>query len=398
VSAGAGFAYRAVQPSGRTESGVVRAESPEAAREMIRAQGLFPLEVHLERQVVLHRPGIPVADLALGLRVLATLLDSGLPLARSIGALDPLVPASWGPGLPVIRASIREGKSLGAALQALPFEVPPLVIGLISVGEAGGGLAAAVVRAAELMESAAEARRQIWSALAYPFVLALSGAASVALLVGVVLPRFAAILHDLGQSLPPATRLVLDVAYAGRTASVPLLVGLVLLLVLWRLWTSSETGRMQWHAVLLGLPYLGEVRRAAATGRFSAALGALLESGVPIATAMSHAAGATGDAALGARIRSAREGIVGGERPSAALAAADALTPTAVRLIRAGEETGRLPEMLTQAARLESTRAEQQVRAGVRFVEPALILLFGGVVAVVAAALLQAVYHVRPMP
>ena len=69
-----------------------------------------------------------------------------------------------------------------------------------------------------------------------------------------------------------------------------------------------------------------------------------------------------------------------------------------MRLIRAGEETGRLAPMLAQAAKLEAGRAEQGVRAAVRVVEPALIIVFGGMVALVAAALLQSVYSVRPVP
>jgi general secretion pathway protein F len=397
VSLELAFTFRAVHANGRAESGVVHAVSLEAARALIQARGLFPLELRPQSTAALHRPRISTADLALGLRVLATLLESGLSLTRALAALDPLVPATWQPALPVLRASIREGKSLAAALSLLPFEVPSLVIGLVSAGEAGSGLAPAVTRAAELMEASAETRRALRGALAYPFLLAFAGAASLALLVGVVLPRFAAILQDLGQSLPASTRLVLATADAGRLALLPGLGAVAVLLVLWRLWTASEAGRAQWHALLLLLPYVGEVRRSAAVGRFAAALGALLESGVPIAGALTAAARASGDAALLARLQTAREAVVGGQHISTALEAADALTPTAARLIRAGEESGRLAVMLAQAARLETARAEQLVRSGVRVIEPCMILLFGGVVALVAAALLQAVYSVRPL-
>ncbi len=54
--------------------------------------------------------------------------------------------------------------------------------------------------------------------------------------------------------------------------------------------------------------------------------------------------------------------------------------------------------MLAHAARIEDDRAEQRVRSLVRVLEPAMIIVFGGVVALVAAALLQAVYSVRPAP
>jgi type II secretory pathway component PulF len=266
----------------------------------------------------------------------------------------------------------------------------------VQAGEGGSGLAAAVTRAAELTESAAETRRAVRAALAYPLVLAGAGTASVILLVGFVLPRFAAILDDLGQQLPPTARLVLGAADAARAGWLPALAALIALLVAGRAWVSTEGGRERWHAFFLALPVVGEARRAGAIARFAAALGALLESGVPIAPALASAVRAAGDAAIARRVGDAREAVLGGAGLAASLEAADAATPTAVRLIRAGEESGRMVPMLAQVARIEAARAEARVRAAVRVLEPGLILVFGGMVALVAAALLQAVYSVRP--
>ncbi|HVH11618.1 MAG TPA: type II secretion system F family protein [Longimicrobium sp.] len=390
------FAYRAAHRSGMLESGTVRAESAEAARDLLFARGLFPLEVRLERGRDAGRPRMSVPDLALGLRVMATLLESGLPVARALAAMDELVPPAWKPALGPLRESVRQGASLGAALAAAPVGFPPLVVGLVQAGEAGSGLAPAVARAAALMESAAETRRAIRAALAYPLILAAAGTGSLVLLVGFVLPRFATVLADLGQSLPPTARLVLGVTDAARAGFIPALFTLLVAGMLWRVWTGTEEGRARWDAILLGVPLAGGIRRSAATGRFCAALGALLESGVPIAPALSHATRATGDAALTGRILAARESVVAGHAIATSLQTHDAATPTSIRLIRTGEETGRLAPMLAHAARIESARAEQLVRSLVRILEPAMILVFGGIVALVAAALLQAVYSVRP--
>ena len=391
------FHYRAARGSGAIESGRVRAESAEAARAQLVGRGLFPLEVRAESAGGAPRgPALPAEDLALGLRILATLLESGLPVGRALAAMDDLAPNSWRAVLPELRAAVREGKSVAGALSVSPVAFPPLVIGLLAAGEAGSGLAAAVTRAAELAERGVELRRAIRGALAYPILLCFAGTASVALLVTFVLPRFAAILADLGQQLPPTARLVLAAAEAARAGWLPALAVAVILLALWRAWTAGERGRAQWDAFVLDLPVVGRVRRAAAAGRFTAALAALLESGVPIAPALGHASRAAGDAAVAARVLSARQAVVGGAGLAASLEAEDALTPTAVKLIRAGEETGRLAAMLDRASKLESARAEQMVRGAVRVLEPSLIIAFGGMVALVAAALLQAVYSVRP--
>lgn len=390
------FAYRAAHRSGLLETGTVRAESAEAARDLLFARGLFPLEVRLERGREAARPRMSTADMALGLRVMATLLESGLPVARALAAMEDLVPAGWGPALRAMRESVRQGNSLGASLAAAPVGFPALVVGLVQAGEAGSGLGAAVARAAELTESAAETRRAIRAALAYPLVLAAAGLGSLVLLVGFVLPRFAAVLADLGQQLPPTARTVLAAAEMARVAWIPVLLTVMAVAALWRVWTATEEGLARWHAFLLAVPVVGGIRRAGAVGRFCAALAALLESGVSIAPGLAHATRATGDAALSARILAAREQVVAGRSIAASLEENGAGTPTSVRLIRAGEETGRLVPMLSHAARIESARAEQTVRSLVRVLEPAMIIVFGGVVALVAAALLQAVYSVRP--
>jgi type II secretory pathway component PulF len=377
---------------------VVRAASREEAGELLHARGLFPLEVAAEQASARARATLPVHDLALGLRVLATLAESGLPIARVLAAMDDLAPTSWKAGLPAIRESVRQGGSLAAALSSSPLGFPPVVVGMVAAGEAGSGLARAVRRAAELMERAAETRRAVRAALAYPLVLAGAGGVSLILLVGVVLPRFAVILADLGQELPPMARAVLAVSAAVRAWWVPALLLLAGVLAAWRLWVSSSAGARRWDALLLSIPAVGAVRLAGATARFTASLAALLESGVPIAPAMLSSARAAGDAAVEGRVLRAREAVVGGEGVGRALEATGALTPTALRLVRAGEETGQLGAMLAHASRIESERAADLVRGAVRLLEPSLIIAFGGVVAVVAGALLQAVYSVRPGP
>jgi len=389
------FSYRAVQADGTLERGSVAAESREAAARLLAARGLLPLELTTSWRSA-RTVRLSARDAALGLRPLATLLGAGLPLARALVALPELAPPTWAPVLPATLAAVREGAPLGGALEQSGVHLPPVVFGILRAGEAGSGLAPAVARAADLLEDSAATRAGIRGALAYPAMLAVAGVASVTLLVGVVLPRFAAMLADLGESLPASTRVVLAAATTARRAAIPGLLLLSLGLFVWRRWANTPAGGERWHALLLRAPLLGDIRNSAATARVCGALAALLDSGVPIATALTSATRAAGDHALEARGRRARERILGGARPSAAFGHERALTPTAVRLVRAGEESGQLATMLQHAARIEREQASERVKALVRLLEPALILGLGGVIALVAAALLQAMYSIRP--
>lgn len=390
------YAYRAARADGAIERGVLSVESHDAATSALMDRGLFPMEVRLERASTNAKRALPPDDLAVGLRVLASLLEANVPLARALGMLDDLVPTSWTSVLGSITESIRSGHSLASALSSAPASFPPMVLGMLQAGEGGSGLATAVRRAADLTESTARTRAAIRSALAYPIILAFAGSASIALLVGVVLPRFGAILSDLGQPLPTTTRIALELANFARVAALPAFALLLVSIFLWRAWTGTADGARRWASMMLAVPAIGAIRRSSATARACAALSALLESGVPFAQALVHGARASGDAEMSARILVARESIIGGQSVATSLGAQQALTPTAVRLARAGEETGRLADMLAHAATLEAEAASRSTKTLVGILEPAMILIFGTIVAFVAASLLQAIYSVRP--
>jgi general secretion pathway protein F len=390
------FAFDAVARDGSRDRGAIAAESLRDARDAIASRGLLVLSIERRGPRAQQRAPLAPRDLALGLRMLGDLLDSGLSAGRALHAFEELAPPGWREALPQIRQSVREGRTLAAAFANAPIEIPGLVIGIAQAGEAGTGLGPAIRRAADLTEATADMHAAVRAALAYPLVVAVAGVLAITILVTVVLPRFARILGDIGQTLPPSTRIVLRAAEIGRSSVLPALVVGVTAFVAWRAWVRTEPGRLRWHRLLLAIPGVGSIRIRGATARMAQSLSALLESGVPIAAAIDLAARATSDAELEARLRRARGAISAGQPLSAALEGSHATTLTAVRLVRAGEESGRLTAMLAHAARIEQQRVDQAIRAAVRMLEPSILLVFAGMVAVIAAALLQAIYSVRP--
>lgn len=396
--AGASFKYRAVALNGAEECGVIRATSRATALTQLIDRGLHPFELVESTAVSPFEAGngrLSANDLAVGLRQLATLLDAGLPLHRVLTVFGELAPMSWRAAIPHARTAVANGQGLSAALGA-SLRIPQVVVGMIRAGEASGRMALAVNTAAEFSERTAARANAIRAALAYPLLLCIVGGGAVAILVAVVIPRFAVILADLGQSLPPTTRIVLAAAreIQGHLVLIAATgIGAALVITASK---STMRGREWWDAWLIQLPVIGGIRWSSASGRFCSALSSLLDSGLPIAPAIMHAAHAAGDSAVARRVMDAREKIIAGQRIGASLRNANALPMTATRLIEAGDESGQLSAMLRHAGTIESDNAHRLLTQAVRLLEPILILAFAGLVTLVAAALLQAIYSIRP--
>ncbi len=237
---------------------------------------------------------------------------------------------------------------------------------------------------------------RVRQALAYPLLLALIGIASILVIGTVIVPRFADLLGDLGQELPPATRILLIGSHVLSQywfLLVPAAAGLVAL--------GVEVGGRpailrRIEEALLTAPVVGPVRLALATARLARALGGMLAAGMPLLASLDAAGEAAGDGAAASRLSRTRERVASGAPLAASLEREGALAPSALQLIQVGESSGRLADMARRAGDLAAQEAERGLKTLVTLVEPALIVAFGGLVAFVAAALLQAVYSIRP--
>jgi general secretion pathway protein F len=391
------YRYRALSRTGEVVLGVEHAQSPERARDVLADRGILPITVEdASFGISWRRTRLQDRDLALVLRGLAVAHGAGVPLASALLALPALVPAAAAPQLNDLSQRIAEGEALSQALDSVVDGMTSDVHGLIVAGERAGTLGAVLIEAARVLEDRLALRTAIRGALAYPAVLLAAVLAVTVLMVHVVLPRFAEVLADLGASLPHSTTIVLAAARAAQLLVVPT----ILIAVATWAWLShlrqSTAGRRRIHAALLRLPIVGSLRLASASARTTRLLASGVSARITVSEALMLAAAAAPDAAMGERLSRAHALVVAGVAVSSALAQTDALTPTAVRLLGMGELAGRLPDSLEQAARLDAAAVDATLRRVVALLQPALIVLLGGLITCVAIALLQAVYSVRP--
>jgi len=390
------FRYEAARADGRLVRGRIDAASREAAAATLSARGLYPVAVQPTHTIRggpdWRRPSVRAT--ATVLRSLATLVEAGVPVEPALRATERVATVRLRPALARVATQVREGATLSAALAAQGRLFSGVTVGLVRAGERGVGIGPGLAEAADQVEREAETVARVRAALAYPLLLVAVGSCSVALIVLYVIPRFAAMLGDLGQALPPATRILIGTSSLVRHDGVLLLAagiasGTIAVNVI-------RQHRCAWHEHLLRVPVLGPLRHAYASTRVARTLGALLATGTPALAAVAIARDAAGDAAVAERLDRVRERVAEGQGLAAALGATRAVTETTIQLAAIGEGSGRLPALLRQAAALEETQAATRLRSLVGLLEPALIIAFAAFVAFIAAALLQAIYSVRP--
>jgi len=389
------FRYEAARTDGATVRGVVDATTTIEAAAVLSGRGLFPLSVEPKPERKAWRMGLrSVRAQATVFQSLASLVEAGIPLDKALHASESVASAQLRLALSRVGTLVREGASLGAALASEDGLFSGITIGLVRGGERGVGLGAALTQAAAQLEREAESVARVRGALAYPLLLAAVGTVSVGVIVTFVVPRFVALLGDLGQTLPLATRMLVTASSVARHFGL-LIVAVVTGAAMLGLRAARER-RVAWHEWLLGLPLVGTIRHALASARVCRTLSALLGTGTPALTALAIAEDAAGDAAVANRLRRARERVSEGAALSTALDSTHAMTATSLQLLTIGEGAGRLSPLLAKAAELEERDAERRLKTVLTLLEPGLILLFAGIVAFVAAALLQAVYSLRP--
>jgi type II secretory pathway component PulF len=389
------FRYRAATPAGQVVEGVSQASSRRHALDQLQRQHLYPVSV--DEMTAPEQPGRRVgrrAALVLWTRSTATLLAAGVPLDRTLGFTGSrLGHPGLEEALAEVRREVRNGTSLADALGRQRAYFDSLFVATVAAAEATGALDTVFARLADHLEETAELRSQVRSALIYPTLMAVVTLVGVLVLLVFVIPRFAEIMTDLGGELPLMARLLLGASAAmtrGWWIWLPL-IGVAVYLVR-RGFQSPDTTR-RWHATRLELPWLGEFERKYLTARFARTLGLLLRSGLPVLPALRIARASAPNLAFRAGVDRATAAVSEGEAVAPALAGT--LAPLALQMIAVGEESGQLDALCLRVADAYDAEVRRGLRAMVALVEPAMILLFGGLVGIVALAMLQAIYGIN---
>ncbi|MGB3290822.1 MAG: type II secretion system inner membrane protein GspF [Burkholderiaceae bacterium] len=396
------YQYEAVDATGRSDKGMIDADSERGARHALRARGLLPLAVR-ETSKRTERSGISVAkisdaDLGWLTRQLASLLAARLPLEAALRAtLEQAERRHVARVLAAVRDDVRAGHRLGEALAAHPRDFPEIYQALVDAGEQSGDLAQVLERLADYIESRGALRNKVLTAFIYPVIVTVVSIGIVIFLLSYVVPQVVGAFSQAQQALPLLTRMMLAASGFVRDWGLLVAVGLAALFVLWRLGLRNPSARMAWHARVLRLPVLGRYLLGVDVARFAATLAILTGSNVPLLAALDAARRTLKNRKLQAAVDDATDRVREGGALAQALQMQKVFPPLLIHLVDSGERTGELPAMLGRSANVLSVELERRAMTMTAILEPLMILVMGGIVLVIVMAVMLPIIEINQL-
>jgi general secretion pathway protein F len=403
------YEYKALDTTGKSLNGIIDADSAVVARQKLRGSGIFPVEVKEtssrardlpSRQVTLSTlfKRIKSGEVSITTRQLSILLGAGLTLVSSLEALisqhaNPVLKKI----LAQVKESVNEGNSLAFSLSQHPKVFSSVYINMVRAGEASGSLDVVLDRLAEFTEHQQALRARIRAALAYPIFMFFIGSMVLFFLITYIVPSITKVFSDYHQTLPLPTLLLISVSsFLKSYWWIVLLVFGAAVYLLTRLKKTTK-GNYMWDEIKLRIPLFGTVNTKMAMARFGRTLGSLLQSGVPLLTALQIVRNIVNNILIADDIDKAMEQIEAGRSLAAPLAQSPRFPSIAVQMITVGEQSGELEKMLHKIADIYEREVESQIMALTSMLEPVMILVMAVVVGFIAISILLPIFEMSQM-
>lgn len=400
------FAFKVVNSSGELEEGLREAVDEAALIAELQAEGLMPIKVSPSRGRTFLGIHLGVKQLRLSQKEillvtgeLATLLDSGLPLDKSLSVLIELTAENEKLTKLLTRVldKVKGGSTLADALQSQAGVFSKFYINMIRAGEAGGSLGSVLVRLSEYLERSRELKDTVSTALIYPFILMIMSFASLFVMLTFVVPQFTEMFESAGQALPVPTQIVVGLANWLQSYWWLLMLVILTTYVFMSYQLSDPVSRKAWDARFLKMPLAGNIILNMETANITRTLGTLLGNGVSIISALTIVRETVSNLTLVDAVRDAEEQLKQGRHMSDALLDKAVLPKMAMQMIRMGEETGRLEEMLLRVATIYDKQLKVSIQRMLALLEPVLIITLGLMIAGIIVSILLAILSVNDL-
>jgi type IV pilus assembly protein PilC len=324
---------------------------------------------------------VPLGDLVVFTRQLATMIDAGLAMVQSLQALaEQTANKVMRDVIKDVCSRVEGGDNFSAALQKHPKVFAKLYVCMVDAGEKGGLLAEILARLATYLENTARLRKKVKSAMMYPTAVTVIAISITIFLLVKVVPVFADIFSGFGAKLPAPTLFLINVSNFLQKTLIYLIPAAGGLVYGWFAYIKTKPGREFWDRTRIKLPIFGPIAHKICLARFTRTLASLIRSGVPILEVLNIVANTCGNVIMEKSIRTSSGDIERGEGISMALSKHPIFPTMIIRMMTAGEQTGKIDSMLERVADFLDEEIDATLSGLTSLIEPLLIVFLGVVV------------------
>lgn len=394
------FKYTAIDKDGNRVTGMLDASTQTAASQSLHRKELRPISVESANSGdimgKLHlgasHKKIKLKDLVIFTRQLATMIDAGVPLLRSLSSLHAQTEnPAFQKHINEIAKEVEGGASFADALEKHPAVFSPIYVNMVRAGEAGGILDEILKKLATQQEKDSRIRGKFKSAMTYPIILLSITFMVFIVLMVFVMPRIGKIIKDLAgenAELPQLTQVMLSISGFMTSKWYVLLGTFFIGGFLLKRYTKTPKGRRKKDQLLLKIPILKVIIKKVVIARFARIFASLMSAGVSVIDSIEITAKALGNSIIEEELMSASKAVAGGQQLSVPLAASSIFPPIVSQMLAIGEETGQTDQILVKVADFYEEEVDATVDALSSILEPIMIVVMGGMVGLIAASVI----------
>lgn len=389
------YAYKGMDRAGKEIKNTVNVESIAAAKQKIKSMGIMLIDIKEQKaQGTGATPGgfriggsVGVEDLAMMTRQLATLVRAKIQIVEALAAL---VDQVENPNLRLVLADLRQkvnqGASLAKALQDHPKVFNNIFVNMVEAGEASGTLEIVLLRLADFSEAQVKLKSKIKGAMTYPTIMGVFGFGMMNVIFIFVIPKMAKIFTSTKRELPLITKICIGISEFMQNYWWLIIAGILAGIWCTMKYISTGRGQAQWHALQLKLPVLGMMVKMINVSRFCSTLGTLLNSGVPILTALTIVKNLIPNVHMKDAVEKARTSVSEGASLTQPLIQSGHFPPMVTHMIRLGEKSGELEPMLKIISENYEDQVESKISGLTSVLEPIMMICLGAAVGFIVFA------------
>lgn len=396
------YQFKALDIHGKTQHGVLEADSARQVRQQLRDKDWLPVDVlpvqkNHQSQNRWSKRTIGAYDLALVTRQLSVLLGSAIPIEQALHAVaKQSEKVSVKNLMMAVRSKVLEGYSLATAMQEAG-NFPHIYIATIAAGERSGHLDLILEQLADYTENRFAMQKKIQGALVYPIILLVMAIAVVVGLMTFVVPKIVKVFEQSEQALPTITKVVLGLSNLLTHGWWVILIIVAGLIISGAKFVKSSTGRAVVDSWVLRLPIFGKLSRSLNASRFASTLAILVRSGVPLVEALAIGGAVTTNVHIKQAIENATAKVTEGASLSSQLERTHYFPPMMVQMIKSGESSGELDNMLTRAASMQQNEATTTISTILSLLEPLMLVLMGVIVMTIVMAVMLPIVNMNDL-